>query len=282
VKTNKAYLFLLPAGVFFVVFTLTPIVMMGVISLFETNYITSEFVGLGNYIDALTSPDFRQSIANSLFYCAFTITLGTFVPLAVALTAYRYSNAYRDIVRFAFYVPSLASGVVIANAWKWIFDYRKGLANYLLSVVGIEPVMWWGHQVTAIGIISLIVVNLWMGSWIILYLAVLTTVRKEVIDSARIDGANWRQIQTKILIPLISPWVLFIMLMEIISTFQIWENIYLLTSGGPANTTATVVYNIYDTGFLQSRYGVASARSVILVAIVLGLALAKNRLEKRN
>ena len=70
--------------------------------------------------------------------------------------------------------------------------------------------------------------------------------------------------------------------MEIISTFQIWENIYLLTSGGPANTTATVVYNIYDTGFLQSRYGVASARSVILVAIVLGLALAKNRLEKRN
>jgi len=282
VKINKAYLFLLPAVAFFVVFTLTPIVMMGVISLFETDYITSEFVGLQNYIDALTNPDFRQSIVNSLFYCAFTVTLGTFIPLAVALTAYRYSNTYRDIVRFAFYIPSLASGIVIANAWKWIFDYRKGLANYFLSVISVEPVMWWGHQVTAIGIISLIVVNLWMGNWIILYLAVLTTVRKEVIDSARIDGANWRQIQTKILIPLISPWILFIMLIQIIATFQIWENIYLLTSGGPANTTATVVYNIYETGFLRSQYGTASARSVILVVIVLGLALAKNRLEKKN
>jgi len=282
VKINKAYFFLLPAVVFFTLFTLTPIVMMGAISLFETDYITSEFVGLQNYIDALTSSDFRQSIANSLFYCAFTVTLGTSIPLTVALTAYRYSNTYRDIVRFAFYIPSIASGIVIANAWKWIFDYRKGLANYLLSVISVEPVMWWGHQVTAIGIISLIVVNIWMGGGIILYLAVLTTIRKEVIDSARIDGANWRQIQTKILIPLIAPWVLFIILLHIISTFQIWENIYLLTSGGPANTTATIVYNIYETGFLRSQYGMASARSVILVMFVLGLALVKNRLEKRK
>ena len=281
-KINKAYLFLLPSVAFFTVFTLTPVVMMGVLSLFKTDYITSEFVGLRNYVNALTEPAFRQAIVNSLIYCMFTVTLGTSISLFVALTAYRHSHVFRDFVRFAFMIPSLAAGVVIANAWKWIFDYRRGLANYLLSVIGMEPVMWFGHQITAIVIISLIVVNLWIGGWVILYLAILTSVRKEVIDSAKIDGASWWQIQTKILIPLIAPWILFIILLQIISTFQIWENIYLLTSGGPTGSTATVVYNIYDTGFLQSRYGIASAKSMILVVIIMGLALAKNKLEKRK
>ena len=255
---------------------------MGVISLFETNYITSEFVGLRNYVNALTEPEFLQSITNSLLYCVFTISLGTIIPLFIALAAYKYSNTFRDFVRFAFYVPALASAIVIANVWKWIYDYRKGLANYLLSIIGIEPVMWLGQQITAIAAISIIVVTLWTGSYVILHLAVLTTVRKEIIDSAKIDGASWWQIQTKIMIPIIAPWIFFIILLQIIATFQIFENIYFITSGGPAGSTATMVYNIFETGFMRSQYGIASAKSVILLVIVLGLALAKNRLEKRK
>ena len=281
-KISKAYLFLLPSVAFFITFTLIPIVMMGILSLFKTNYIVSEFVGLRNYINAFTEPAFLQSITNSLLYCVFTISLGTAIPLFIALTAYKYSNIFQSFVRFAFYIPTLASAIVIANVWKWIYDYRKGLANYLLSVIGIGPVMWLGHQITAIAIISIIVVILWTGSYVILYLAVLTTIRQEIIDSARIDGASWRQIQIRIMIPVIAPWIFFIMLLEIINTFQIFENIYFITSGGPAGSTATMVYNIFETGFMRSQYGIASTKSVILTIMVLCLALAKNKLEKRK
>jgi len=254
--------------------------MMGVLSLYKTNYIFSEFVGFKNYIDAFTEPAFLQSITNSLLYCLFTIPLGTLIPLFIALAAYRYSYAFQDFVRFAFYIPVLASAIVMSNVWKWIFDYRKGIANYLLSIAGIEPVMWFGHQITAIAVISIIVVNIWIGGNIILYLSVLTSVRKEVIESARIDGANQWQIQTRIMIPIIAPWVFFMMLLQIIGTFQIFEHIYLITGGGPGGSTATVVYNIFETGFMRSQYGIASAKSIILVAIVLCLAFVKNKVEK--
>ena len=277
-RDRVAYLFLVPTIISFLVFTVVPVYMVGHLSLQKTNYIFSEYVGLKNYVDAFKDPRFIQAVLNNLVYAAFLVPLAVIIPLTIALTVYNMPFAVQDFVRFIYYVPGLASGIIIYGVWKWILDYRKGLVNHLLSFVGLGPVMWLANRMAAIFVISLMVAIGWIGGQLILYMAVMRSVPKEMCDTARVDGANWFQVKTRIILPLIMPWVLFSMLLTIIASFQIWEHIYLLTSGGPAGGTTTVLYNIYETGFGGSRYGVASARSLMLMALLLVIALIKKQI----
>ncbi len=279
-RDRVAYLFLAPTIISFIVFTVVPVYMVGHLSLQKTNYIFSEFVGLRNYVEAFTDPEFGQAILNNLIYVAFLVPMATLIPLTVALSVYNMKFAVQDFIRFIYFVPSLASGIVIYGVWKWILDYRKGLINYLLGLVGLGPVMWFGNRLTAIFAISLMLTIFWMGGKLILYMAVMRSIPTELCDTARVDGASWLQVKMRIVLPLMMPWVLFTILLTIIASFQIWEHIYMLTSGGPAGGTTSVLYNIYQTGFVGSQYGVASARSLMLMLLLLVIAILKRIIER--
>ena len=278
-RHNIAYLFLTPAILSFIVFTIVPIYMVGSLSLQKTNYIFSQFVGFKNYVDAIRDPVFIQAFLNNCIYVVFLVPMGIIIPLVIALATYNMRFSLQDFVRFIYFVPSLASGIVIYGVWKWILNYRGGLANWLLSLIGVEPVMWLGQKMTAIFVICLMLSILYLGGRLILYMAVMRSIPREMCDTARVDGATWFQVKMRIILPLIMPWVLFTILLSIIMGFQIWEHIYMLTGGGPGGKTATVLFNIYQVGFIRSRYGVASARSLMLMFGLLGIALIKRKIE---
>ncbi len=279
-RDRVAYLFLAPAIISFLVFMVVPVYMVGHLSLQKTNYIFTEFVGLKNYVTAVTDEAFIQAFLNNLIYVVFLVPLGVVTPVTIALATYNMRFGLQDFIRFIYYVPSLASGIVIYGVWRWILNYRGGLANWLLGLAGLGPVFWLGNRVSAIFVISLMVSILWLGGHLILYMAIIRSVPKEMCDTARVDGASWFQVKMRILLPLMMPWILFMTLMAIIATFQVWEHVYMLTQGGPAGSTATVLYNIFETGFLRSRYGVASARSLMLMVLLLIIAIVKRKLER--
>ncbi|KKK55028.1 hypothetical protein LCGC14_3078690, partial [marine sediment metagenome] len=263
-----------------VVFMVVPVYMVGHFSLQKTNYVFTEYVGLKNYVDAFRDPDFIQAVLNNFLYAAILVPMATGLPLTIALASYNMTFRVQDFIRFIYYVPSLASGLVIYGVWKWILDYRKGLINHLLGLVGIQPVFWLGQRFTAILVICVMLSIMWMGGKLIMYMAVMRSVPMEMCDTARVDGATWFQVKMRIILPQIMPWVLFSVLLTIIASFQIWAHIYTLTAGGPAGGTTTVLYNIYETGFIRSQYGVASARSLMLMMLLLAIAVLKRIIER--
>ena len=269
----------MPSGTIFLLTIILPIISVCRLSLLDTNYIHTSWAGIKNYIKLFGDERFRQAIINTFIFAGFLIPFQVIVPLTIALLSYNTSPRVQGYVRSMFYIPSLASAIVIASVWKWIFEYRKGLVNWLLSLVGIERIQWFGQQLPAIGVITLSINLITLGGILILYMAVMMGINRDMIDTALCDGANWSQIRRMIMIPIMRPTILFIGLLSMIGAFQIWETIYVYTSGGPAGKTASMVYYIYETGFIRSQYGYASAGSIVLMVLILGLALAKKRIE---
>jgi len=279
-RQSKVF-FLIPLLLAFCLAIVAPVLIMGALSFFETNFIFTKFVGLKNFAAAFQERKFLQSIGNTLFYMVLAVPVGTLLPLWAALTAHGMSKSARNLVRFGLYLPTLASGVVLAGTWKMLFDYRKGLINWLLSLVGVAPVAWWFQRSSAIPLIcGIFVFTIWLGGMSALYMAVLNAIPAELYQAAKVDGASWGQIQRYVLIPAIAPSIGYTMLICLINVFQVWEHIYLLTGGGPDGQTATVAFNIYSTAFSFGQYGMASAKSLMLFALIVVLALGRERIQR--
>ena len=234
-----------------------------------------------NYISIFTDPYYYKALGNSLIYAGLIVAGQISISLFMALFVFEMPHVVHDFVRFVFYVPVFASGIIIANVWKWIFHARYGVLNWLIGLVGIEPVSWFSGRYTAIGAISIMQVMGIMGFNVLIYLAAMLSIDKEIFDAAKMDGASWARIKRSIILPMIAPQVLFTVLLSMIGAFQIFEYIYLLTGGGPDYGSASLMFDIYDTGFGLSKYGVASAKSVVLMVIIMSIAVIKKRLEKR-
>lgn len=272
-RDRIAYLFLAYSLAVFLLFTVTPFCMVAYLSLFKTNYLYSKFIGLKNYIKIFDDPMFWKTIINSLLYAAFLIPLGVGVPLVISLAAFDMNEKAKNYVRFMFYVPSLTSGIIMSGIWSNIFRYRNGLANYFMQLAGFERVHWFGHRFTAIAAISLMVSTIWIGGSVLLFMAVMKTITSEMIEAARIEGASSLQVKMRVVIPVIAPWLLFWALLKLIASFQIFEFIWKLTGGGPGYGTATMMYDIYSTGFIDSKYGIASAKSLVMMIVLIGVAV---------
>jgi len=259
-------------------FTIWPLAEVVKLSLYKTNFITTKFVGLDNYIYALTDPDFLQSIVNSIFYALILIPGQIFAALFMALSIYSLNKRWQDISRIILYVPVLSAGIIIAGSWKWIF-HIDGPINWLLSIFNIEAINWFAQGVTAIPIISFIVIFSTFGSNLIILLAAILSIDKGILEAAMIDGAHEHQIKWQIIVPIISPVIVLIGLLSAINAFSIFENIYSLA---PQGFAATMTFHIYQSGFMFSKYGVAAAESIILLLIVVTLSLIKKKVEIKN
>lgn len=276
-KDRYGYFFIAPGYLVFTVFMFIPVIAAIILALFDTNYIQFTWVGLGNFVRLARDSGFRRGVTNTLTYVGVVVPLTVTLSLFIALLTFPLGARLQTFFRGAFYLPGVAGGVVLSLVWIWIFNPAFGLLNYLLGRLGLEPVLWLASSRTSLWSVVIAVLTFTVGQPIILFLAGLGSIPGEIYDAALVDGANRWQRVWYVTLPLLRPVFMFVLTTSTIGVFQIWETIYMLTSGGPAKSSTSIVYMVYETAFLTSRYGLASAMGVVLMAFVVVITFIQLR-----
>lgn len=268
-NTIKPYIFLAPALLILSVFSIYPILHMITLSFYEWNMISpvKTFVGLTNFINLASDMKFYQIIGNTLIYVIFTVGLNIILGMALALFLNRKTkiSSFLQSIAFFPYIVSLAS---ISLLWMWIMNKDFGLLNALLEFLHLQTIDWLGS--TTYALISLIIISVWKGVGYnaLIILASLQSVPQYLYEAARLDKASSWKIFRKITLPMISPTVFFLTLMDAIASFKVFETIQIITEGGPQNSTNTLVFALYEYGFHFYKIGYAASIGVVLFLII--------------
>lgn len=231
------------------------------------------FIGLANYAATLQDDLFWRSMFNTLYYSLGVVPLGIAVSLGLSQLIFNLGRRTQMFYKAAFYLPMVVSGVVMSLVWLWMFDPVYGLLNWLFQQAGLEPLLWLRSPKTAMPSLILMAVATGQGASIVLLTASMGSIPEPLYESARVDGANaWHEFRY-ITVPLLRPTILYLLIMGTIGSFQVFNSIYVMTSGGPYHATETAVYLLYMYAFQMLNFSRASAIGVIL-AIVLALVSA--------
>jgi multiple sugar transport system permease protein len=275
-NTIEGYLFILPNLIGFLVFTLFSVVFSAVISFTNWDMITGfrdiEFIGIKNYIELFTDNWFIESVLNNLFFIAF-IPLYLFVALIVA-TILNGSVYFSKIIRTIIYLPQVTNVVIVSLLWSFLLRPNGGIINNLLMAIGIaNPPQWFGSIFWVKP--ALVLIMLWsgLGYNTLLYLGGLQSISKDLYEAADIDGASKVRQFFSITIPMVSPTTFFMLIMGLISSFQMWSNVQILTSGGPGTASTVIGFYIYRTAFRYGQMGYASSMAWVLFVFVLIITL---------
>ncbi|WP_187365166.1 carbohydrate ABC transporter permease [Cellulosimicrobium cellulans] len=275
--------FALPLLVVFGLFSWLPIGRAVVMSLQETNLVTTAWVGLDNFRTVLADPLLATAVGNTLWFAALALLLGYPVPLLAAVLMSEVRRA-KGLYSALAYLPVVVPPVVAVLLWKFFFDARpEGVFNTMLGWVGVGPVPW--LQDAGWAMPSLVLEATWAaaGGTIIIYLAALTSVPGELYDAAEVDGASvWRKVW-HVTMPQLRGVLLITFILQIIGTAQVFLEPYLFTDGGPANATITVLLLVYRYAFGQSLggdYGAATALSLMLAVLLAVLSVVYFRLTR--
>ena len=272
-----AYSLITPALIAWILFSVLPIGIVLWLSLFDTNFIRSTFLGLGNYTRLIRDPSFGQMMANSFLFVAFIPTSSLIIAVALALSTYNESRRLQNYVRLMIYIPTVIAGAILTMVWRWVFHPVSGLVNWLLSLAGIESVIWMGGRLSSILAISMMILSYTCGGQLVIIMAAMMGISHEVVDAARIDGATWWQVKTRIVLPLLVPIMTLCYLVATIGAMQIWESIFLMA---PTQEAYNLMYGIYFTGFQMGKYGLASAQTIVLMLIIGCVAGAQKVIER--
>ena len=272
---------LTPAIGFYLLTFAAPMIIVGRLSLFSTDYVTKQFVGLGNYLRAFQDPYFTKSFVNVVWFvlgiAPASILMGYWIA---SFLFFGFGSKAQGAGRFICYVPSLTAGLVMAMLWSWLLA-RDGLINQFLVSAGAAAIPWLAQPWSARLSVIVVALSAGCGGYVIMFMATMHSIPRELRDAAIIDGASERQYRTRIVRPLLMPMVLLMLMLAIIGTMQTWEIIFALTGdGGPKGATATPVYNIFQTAFVFGQSGYASAKGLILVAVIASIVLLKQRIER--
>ena len=270
-----------PAVLLIIVFGLIPIAWSALLSFQKTNLLSPpQWVGLANYRALPKDPYFSQSMVHSTIYTVL------FVPLSVAgglLTAIALNRPIRGIrvYRTAVFVPVVVSTIATVIIFLWVFDPNFGLANWLLGKVGLGPFAFFTSSNGALYSIVAMTVWGWIGFNVIVYLAALQGIPRELVEAAEIDGAgNWG-IFRNVTLPLLGPVTLFLVVWSSINALQLFDEVYLATNGGPGTATYVPVFDLYKLAFQQGIAGYAAAIAYVLFAVILVLTVAQLLVGKR-
>lgn len=266
-----------PGYLAFLAVLVIPLIGAFAMSFYRTDYVTRTFVGLDNYWAILTKPEHIRVLINTIKYVVIIVPTSVATSLFISLLIHPLPKALQSFFRGAFYLPAVVGGIVLSVVWLWMYDPTYGLFNYLLSLLGMKPVPWLASAKTSLYAVSLVVFTMNLGTQVILFLAGLANIPEDVLDAARVDGANAWRIVWQVMIPLLRPVLAFVIAIQTIGVFQIWETIFMLTSGGPNNSSASAAFSIYQIAFLFSRWGLASAMGVVLMLIVVTVTLIQTR-----
>ena len=272
-EARWAYLFLLPNLLLFSIFTVYPVFASFFYSLNKwTLHSPMQFLGLANYRALIDDPIFLKVLGNTLYYTAGIIPFQTALGLLIALglnQRIRFMTGYRAL----YFVPVVTSMVAVSIVWQWMYQPHYGVINSLLKIVGIEGPNWLFSKAWAMP--SVIAMSIWknVGYSVVLYLAALQSVPESFYESAMIDGANSWDKFWHITLPIISPTTFFIIVLSVIGSFQAFDQIYVLTQGGPARATSVIVHYLYENGFQWFNMGYAAAIAYVLFALLFILTI---------
>jgi multiple sugar transport system permease protein len=275
-----AYLFVSPAMILFLIFTVLPVVFAFLLSF--TNYdILSpiKWVGLQNYARLLTDTIFQRGILNVLYYALMFIPAMIILSVLLALALNRKVPGMR-VFRTLYYLPAVTSSIAASVVWTWMLQKDYGVINQFLALFGIVGPAWLADSDTAM--FAIVIVTLWqgLGGNIIIFLAGLQGIPPALYEAAKLDGANPWQLFQHITLPLLRTTTYLIAFLTLIGSLQLFDQAYAMTQGGPGYATTTAVYQIYSNGFSLLRMGYASAQAFVLALAILILSIIQMRLNR--
>lgn len=271
---------LLPAVLLYLLSFAVPLVIVGRLSLFRSDYVTETFVGLNNYVKGLGDRFFLKSFINSFALVAMVTPTLITISYWTASMLSGFKKRVQSAMRFMLYVPSLSAGLVMTLVWRWLL-LQDGVINATLVSLGLQPVPWltevWPARVSVV----FITLAAAIGGTVILFAVSMHAIPEDLKDAAAIDGATERQYKRYIVRPLMLPTIALVVLLNVVGLMQIWETIYILfRHGGPEGGTASPVYEIFMTAFLFGKQGYAAAKGVMLMVVIAVLLAIKQRVEK--
>ncbi len=269
-KPLEPYLYLSPGVFCLVLFIVIPVIFLLILSFFRWDMMSGvySFAGLRNYIEMLKDPVFFQAARNTAIYAAGVIPVSMAVALAIAALVNEKLKIF-SIYRSSIFIPVIVSLAASGVIWLWIYDYRSGILNHLLAGLGISRINWLGNPDTAL--LSVIIVTLWqrIGYNMVVFFAGLQVIPRNLYEAAMIDGANGLKRFRYITWPNLLPTTSFILVINLIFAFRDFDQIYVMTRGGPMRATTTLVYHIYETAFAEFNIGMAAAATMVLFVIVM-------------
>jgi multiple sugar transport system permease protein/sn-glycerol 3-phosphate transport system permease protein len=269
--------FVLPSLLGVAAFLLIPVVIVVVLSFVQWNFLTApRWVGFANFSTMVRHDHVVHALLTSAYYVLWNIPFQTVLALALAMLLVRKMPAM-GVFRALYVLPYMSTPVAMAVVWGWMFNAQNGLINHLLLLVGVHGPDWLGSTSTALPVVAM--VNTWQyaGYNMLFFLAGLLAIPPQLYESASIDGASAIRQFTKITLPLLNSTMLFVLVTDIIGSFQIFDTVYVMTQGGPGNATDVVNYQIYQTAFQNFDVGSASAMSVLLFAVILVVTVIQFR-----
>ncbi|HZP97010.1 MAG TPA: sugar ABC transporter permease [Candidatus Limnocylindria bacterium] len=306
IENVQAYLFLLPAFAVLAVFKIWPAFFAIYISLFKWDVIQGAFRGLDNYTDILfgsRAEAFWRAVSTTFTYAAITIPFEIIFALIVAYILFQRIRG-RAIYRTVFYLPYITATVAAATVFSWLYHPQYGAINQVLGLVGLGPFRflqepdgvfqmiasafglsvpdWAAGPSLALASVALFSIWHFVGFQTVVFLAGLGNIPEQYYEAARLDGASQRQLFTKITLPLLSPQIFFVFTIASIGVLRAFNEIYVLTNGGPLDTTRTVTLLVFRTFFQQGQIGLGSAMGVLLTLIILAFTLFQFQVLERR
>jgi multiple sugar transport system permease protein len=278
-----AYLFIAPTMLGFLIFIAGPMVSSLGMSLFEWDIVSRpQFIGLENYAFLAQDPGFRTAFRNTATFAVLVVSLNLVVALSLAVALQRtLPTILRYYYRTAFFLPMVTSMASISIVLGFLFHKELGIINYYLGLLGIPPAPWLTS--TSWALFTIVLATVWksFGFDLILFIAGIQNIPRHLYEAAEIDGANgWHQFW-RITLPLLSPTIFFAVVVGLISSFQVFDQAFIMTRGGPGDATRTLVMVIYEDAFATLRMGYGSAIAVVLFLVILSLTIFQFRVSSR-
>ncbi|NTJ43834.1 sugar ABC transporter permease [Agrobacterium larrymoorei] len=281
-QTWSAYAFLAPALVIMFLSLLLPAAATVVMSFTDVSFLKpTSFVGFDNYIKLFQDTRFLQAVGNTAYYTV-GVTFPTMILGLFAAVALNRQVPGRIVFRTIFYLPVLTSLIAAAVVWAYVYEPYAGPLNNILTQVGMPPKPW--LQDPSLAMNALIVMAIWrdFGTAMIIYLAGLQDIPKDLYEAARLDGAKGKDTFLRITVPMLSSVSFYLLIILIVQTFQVFGAIYVMTQGGPLGSTETVVYQMYQTAFSYTEFGYAAAMSTVLFFTILLFSIVGTRIMRRK
>ncbi|CAI6082233.1 sn-glycerol-3-phosphate transport system permease protein UgpA [Paenibacillus sp. JJ-100] len=276
-ESLTGYLFISPQMLIFLIFLVYPIFEGIRLSLYQISYTSEKFVGLNNYVTLFNDPVFFKALLNTVVFVVCIVVLTVGFALFVASAVFDKNDKYVSFIRGSYYIPVMVSMVVMSMVWSFLLNPANGLISYLSQEVGLGTVNLLGKTTTVLPVIIFVTFATNVGQAIILYIAAMIGVPKDLFEAAEVDGANRWHVITKILIPSVTSTTIYIAIINIIAVLKIFVVIQLLTGGGPNNASVTLMYYLYNNAFKYNQLGIASAVGVIMFLITILLSVPQLR-----
>lgn len=287
-KINKAkrsesiagYLFILPQLIGILIFSIIPVIAVIGLTFFDWNIVgVPHFVGFANYIDQFTSEDMQKALINTLYYIVLVIPAQLIVALLLAMALINIKG--KTIYRVIYFAPGITSSVAASVCWMNLYNGDYGAINLFLAKFGIHGPNWLVDTATVMPAIALMSIWWGIGYYMILFLSGLQGIPRSYYEAAQIDGASTIKQFWNITLPMLSPTTFFIVIMAIIGSFQVFDQTFVMTSGGPAKASYTIVMHIYQNAFQYFNMGTASTSAVMLFVVILLVTLVQFRMQKK-